>query len=79
MNESRNIQTNLTQFDYDLIIGCITRGVPAFSNELIMKFDRVVFENEQLKKELSVLKDSIAASEKAAASCAAAEDTESAQ
>lgn len=59
MNNLQNTIEPMTQFDYELITGCITRGVPAFSNELINKIDRIIFENNQLSKQLKELKDSI--------------------
>ena len=59
MNNLQNTIEPMTQFDYELITGCITRGVPAFSNELINKIDRIIIENNQLSKQMKELKDSI--------------------
>lgn len=77
MNNYENIHpAEMTQFDYDLIVGSLIRSVPAFSNELIAKLERLISENSKLKAQILASFDNETKSNETAESIEAKEGTD---
>lgn len=45
----------MTQFDYDVICNCLTRGVPVLAENLIVALNNVLNDNKRLQTKLSEL------------------------